>query len=304
MKKKSLIALIGLISILVVTAGCIQGTEKEDQKQFTVKDDLDRNVTVSKEVDRIVSLAPSNTEVLFALGAGPKVVGVTTYADYPSQVKYKETVGGFANPSVEKIISLNPDIVFASTRTGQQVVQTLEDNGIPVYVSNPNSVDDILENIREIGKIVGAKDYASQLTERMNERMKNITDKVDDLEDKEVFYLVSAYGGNIWTAGDKTFINKLLKKSGGENVFADEVDGYKKVSLSTIVKQDPEIILTTQHSGLNPDKLGNKTGWEEVEAVQEDQVYVLPEDKVVRPGPRIIDGFEKIAEALHPDAFK
>ncbi len=302
MKKKTIISLSIIFSLLIISIGCVQNPGEQNKNQLTIKDDKDRNVSIPKNVDKVISLAPSNTETLFALGEGPKVVGVTEYADYPSEVKYKEMVGGFQNPSIEKIISLNPDVVFASTRTGEQTVEILEKNNISVYVTNPDSLSDIYENIEEIGKIMGKEKYAERLTSEMKERTENITKKVSDLEEKDVFYLMSTYGGT-WTAGKNTFINKLIMKAGGNNI-ADDLKGYKKISKSTVIEEDPDLIITTKHCYTSLDELKNKTGWKELTAIQEDKFYTLTENKLVRPGPRIIDGLEEVAQVIHPDAFQ
>ncbi|OKY77507.1 MAG: ABC-type Fe(3+)-hydroxamate transport system periplasmic component [Candidatus Methanohalarchaeum thermophilum] len=303
MKKMAIIALVGLVSLLVITSGCVQNQDQnQGENKITVQDDLGNNVTVTGEVERIVSAAPSNTEILFALGQGPEIVGVTEYCDYPSEAKYKEKIGGFQNPSVEKIISMDPDVVFASTTTGEQTVEKLRNNDIPVYVSSPGSISGVIENINEIGKIVGAEDYAQNLTDDMEERIEQITNKVSDQEEKDVFYLMSTYGGT-WTAGENTFINQLITKAGGNNI-ASELKGYKKISLSTVIQKDPDLIITTEHCYTNLGELKNKTGWKELTAVQEGKLYTLEEDQLVRPGPRIIDGLAEVAKTIHPAAFE
>jgi len=271
--------------------------------QFPLKitDFLGREVTIVKAPQRIVSLAPSTTEIIYAIGAGDKVVGVTDYDNYPEQVKNVPKVGGFKGPNVEAITAQKPDIIFASKLSGKEQMEALEKMGIPVVVLEATNIDQIYQSIKLIGEITGNDKKAEEVISNMQNKIKEISDKVKDLPKVSTFYLVSLDGN--WTAGKGTFIDELINIAGGKNV-ADDVNGWAQYSIEELVKKNPDVIITSPHAG-NVNDIKTMAGYKETNAVKNDKVFVISDDNIInRASNRIVLGLEEIAKFLHPEAFK
>ncbi|RLG91479.1 MAG: cobalamin-binding protein [Candidatus Hecatellales archaeon] len=278
----------------------------------TLTDDTGRTVTIKSLPQRIVSLAPSNTEILFALGLDDKVVGVTSYCDYPSKVKDLvnqgkiTVVGGYWNPSVEKIIDLNPDLVLGSTMMGQNNLQTLEEKDIPVLVLDPKTIDDIYDDILMVGKATGTYDKAEALVDQMKTRIDAVKSQVIGLTKVKVVYI--CWLSPVWVAGGGTFMDSAINIAGGVNVFS-ELSGWKSVSPEAVIEKNPDIIVYTsmsiQGSG-EQIRSQIKELFQPTNAVKNDQIYLLIGDAssmLERPGPGIVDGIEVLAKIFHPPAY-
>ncbi len=263
----------------------------------TVVDELDRTVHIPIRPERIVSLAPSVTETLFALEAGDRVVGVTSYCDYPPVARLKESVGDTLKPSVERIVALRADLVIVSTASQlESSVQKLEELGIPVYVTNPRTVEGVLESIAAIGGIIGVADVARQLTDKLRSRISSTESRAADGTRPSVFVILGTEP--LITAGAASFINDLVNRAGGRSISAEVSGDYPQYSLETAVAKQPQVIFLQAGGSLLPERL------RETPAAVAGRVYRLDDDLLLRPGPRVVDGLEQMAGRIHPDAFK
>lgn len=276
-----------------------------------VEDDFGRVVVVEGCPKRIVSLAPSNTEVLFALGLGERVVGVTKYCDYPPEVLrlVREgritVVGGYADPSIERIVALKPDLVLAATTVQLKVVRLLEGKGLVVVALAPKSVEDILRDIRLVGKITCRVEEAEKLVEDMEARIKSVLEKVRHATYRpRVYYEI--WHNPLMSAGPGTWIDELIRLAGGENIFSDAKVKYPEVSSEAVIRRNPEVIIVKvgYMGGVAKDEIGRRVGWSVIDAVKNDRIYEVDEDIVIRPGPRIVEGLEVLAKILHPELFR
>ena len=308
LNKRAIVAGIIVIAIVAAAIGIyalyVYPQEVGNGGNIVVKDDMGRTVTLNKTANRVVSLAPSNTEILFAIGAGSKVVGVTEFCDYPPEavegVKNGTiaVVGGFTDINVEKVVSLKPDVVFAYY--GQKsVVEELENLSIPTIVFNPKNLDMIYNDITIAGKVTGMEDGAKKVISEMRNKVNYVESHILNLPKKRVFFV--AWGNPLMTAGNDTFINYLISLARGENIFSDS-SGWPTVNMETVVARNPDIIILTPHCGLTKDDILNNWS-KEINAVKNQSVYVIEDDILVRPGPRIVDGLVALAEAIHPEAF-
>ncbi len=296
-------ALAILIATLVSLLACAPAPTPTPAAQ-TFTDDAGRVVALKSAPQRIVSLAPSNTEVLYALGLGARVVGVTQYCNYPPEAKEKPKVGGFAKIDLEKVVGLNPDLVLATNIHAKTVVPELEKRGLVAVVVEPKNVDDVLAKITFIGKLTGASENAAKLTAQLKGRIDAVTTKVATVKDKpRVFYEIDK---SLYTPGPGSFIDDLLTKAGGVNIAADAKSSYAQLSPEVIIAKDPEVILLGDMLfGETPESVKARPGWTNITAVKTGRIVPIPnEDVVARPGPRVVEGLEMIARALHPDLFK
>jgi len=272
---------------------------------FIIKDDLGRVVKIDNIPQRIVSLGPSITEILFDLGVGNKVVGVTNFCDYPKYVLKLPKIGGFVNPNIEKIVSLHPDVVIGiAPGTRKEIAEEITSLGIPTYVAYPESLEDIGKNIIKIGKIVGKEEKAKELAKYINSNFSKVRKITKNLKKVKVLYLVGFEP--FVTAGEKTFANDLIEIAKGENLGKFLRGNYPRCSIEWIISKSPDvIILSTMQKGITKyfiknvaDKLSS------VPAVKNKKIFVINSALVDRPTVRIIKGLEKILRILHPELFK
>ncbi|BAA30771.1 ABC transporter substrate-binding protein [Pyrococcus horikoshii] len=267
---------------------------------LTIVDSLGRRVTIEKEPQRIVSLAPSITETLYFIGALDKVVGVTKFDDFPPGVKKGRTIiGDFSNPNIEVIASLKPDLIIG-TSLHIKYLDKLQEIA-PVVIVDPKNIDEIYDWIIKLGKIVNREEEAKGVVNYMKAIVEDIKAKTENATKVKVFYLVSYYEG-YWTAGNGTFIDSLISLAGGENIFHD-IQGWKVVSVEEIVARDPEVIILSQHPGVTPKDLCN-TPLAKTTAFKNGRIYMISDDNIIsRPGPRIVLGLEELAYFIHPEVF-
>lgn len=275
---------------------------------MTLTDDAGREVTLVAEPQRIVSLAPSNTEIVCAIDACERLVGVTDFDDYPAEVVEIDKVVTMAQVDVEAVVATEPDLVLAAGNelTPSAVIDQIADLGVPVLVLYPESLDEISADIQLVGMAVGRDDEAAALIEDMATRVDAVEEAVADLERPRTFYEVSVFEGTIYTAGESSFLASLIETAGGEPITGDALS--TSIELEELVAADPELILlgdATYDSTITPESVAQRQGWEAMTAVGDGRVEVVTDDVVItRPGPRIIDGLEALARAIHPDAFE
>ena len=268
---------------------------------ITVVDFANRTVRIEKEPQRIVSLAPSITETLFYIGAGNKLVGVTKWADFPPAVENITRVGGYGKyADLERIAALNPDLILADGYS-LPILKSLEKIA-PVVIVDPKNIEGIYREVELLGRVTNREEGARMVVAEMKARVSYVRSMVSNVSPVKVFFLLSYYNG-YWTAGNGTFINDLIRLAGGENIFND-VSGWGMASEEQIVARNPEVIIISPNSGVRPEDLC-RGPLASVEAVKRGRVYFLSDENiVVRPGPRIVNGLEEIAELLHPEVFK
>lgn len=271
---------------------------------ITITDHYYRTVTIDKYPQRIISLSPSHTEILFALGLGSRIVGVSEYSDYPPEAKNITSVGSYDTPNIEDIIALQPDLVLASEEHEAEVTQ-LESKGIVVVALNPKTVSEVLAAITLIGNITGADKEAAALIAGMQQRMDAITartSKLTDAQKPRVFYII--WHDPIWTTGAGTFHDELIQMAGGVNI-AHDLNGYADISLEAVIAANPQVIIAGVGMGTgesltlqfvqNDDRLSG------VDARVNDQVYSANMDIVSRPGPRLAEALETFFNLIHPE---
>lgn len=286
---------------VAVGPGCRRGfTENPKQVETRkVTDDLGRTLTVPLNITRVVSLAPSITENIFAVGAGDRLVGVTTYCNYPAEARLIQKVGDTLTPNLETIVALRPDIVFVSTASQIEAFKnTLEQNGIAVYVTDPRSIEDVLAGLGKLGELFGTVDRASAELNELQERLQDISKNVEGEKPVPVFIQISKEP--LFTAGKESFLTAIVERAGGRSVTADVATAYPKLSKETASAMEPEvIILSASDDNREPNEVFKNSP-----AVKKGRVYSIDADLLSRPGPRLIDGLEQIAHDLHPDRFQ
>jgi iron complex transport system substrate-binding protein len=302
--KKLLIFAIAMIMILSIS-GCAkpvipqeqapaQNAETVGAEKIEVTDFKGRSIVLDKVPQKIVSLYPSNTEILFALGAGDRVVGVTNYCDYPEEAKKIEQVGSFKGPNMELIKKVQPDVVLAGY-IQEESVKAIEAMGITVIVTEAESFEAIYQSIGLIGKITGTDAKAEEIIGGMKNKIVEIEAKTKDKKKPTVFYVV--WADPLTTAGSKTFINDVIKAAGGINV-AEKVESWAKYSAEELLKDNPEMLVAALHStdkGMNKEDLSKNQVFGKLECVKQGKVYVMSDDNVIsRPGPRIVQAVEEM----------
>lgn len=276
---------------------------------ISVTDDLGRTLTLDAVPRRIVSLAPSVTEILFAIGAGPRVVGNTRFCNYPPEAADLPEIGGFSvsSISIEAIVGLEPDLVIAGTARQLPVVEQLEQLGVPAVVLAPASVDAVYASILQVGVLTGTSDEARQVVVTMQERIAavaNVVATIPETERPTVYWEV--FNDPLTTTGPNTFIGQMIVLIGATNIFADASEDYPAISSETVFERNPQVILGPESQGdlLTAEALSERPGWADIQAVRDGRVYTLDGDIISRPGPRLADAIELLAAMLYPEAFE
>jgi iron complex transport system substrate-binding protein len=292
---------------IVVEAPAATQAPVAEEIKFT--DALGDEVVLTGTAQRIISLAPSITEILFEIGAGGQVVGRTDYCDYPEEVKDLPSIGGFSAEamSLETIISLEPDLVIGGSIYQAEVIKTLQDAGIPAFVSQPANLAEIKDSLGLIGQITGHADEAKASADEMQARIDAVTAAVSAVPADQrptVFYEV--WHEPLMSANGKTVVGELIDLAGGVNLFADLTDEYPTVSVEQIVEVDPQFIIGPSSHGdqMTAEVIGKREGWGNLSAVKNKAIYIVDGNIVSHSSPRIVLVLEEFAKILHPDLFK
>ena len=315
MKTEVTLLLIASVLLASLLGACAPIAEKptapgqsEPAFPFTVTDQAGREIRIEKIPERIVSLAPGNTEIVYALGLEEKLVGVTEFCDYPEAAKNKPQVGGFSTVDIEKVVASQPDLILASNIHKDEVIPRLEGLGLTVLALNPKTLDEVLDAITLVGRCTGEEEDAGQLVAGMENRIKAITDKTKSLAQDErprVFYIV--WHDPLMTVGPDTRIHELIESAGGTNIAQNLAEEYPTISLEAVIIDNPQIIIAGSGMGegaslpyefaLTEERLS------EADARINRQVYDINTNLVGRTGPRIVDGLEQLAKMIHPEIF-
>jgi iron complex transport system substrate-binding protein len=305
----------GLLALLIVAlAGCAGAQSPEASEpteapeSVSVVDDAGRTVEIVSNPQRLISLAPSNTEILFALGLGDKVVGVTDFCDYPEEAKAIEKVGGIEY-NLEKIVALNPDLVLAIGGSPAQVEKAteMEGLGLTVLVLEPGDIESILADIELVGKATGTEKAAGELVTELRNHFDDITARAKGAGStpKVFFELDATDPSKPYTPGPDSFIDALITLAGGSNVGAGAQMQWAQLSTEEVIAQDPEVIvLADANYGVTAEMVKERPGWSVITAVKEGAIYPIDDVLISRPGPRIIDGLEALARIIHPELFE
>lgn len=313
-----------ILFILFTLSGCASSfpenaggdVVEEEQKEvrsvegfpLTVEDYFERQVEILRKPERIISLAPSNTELLFALGLAERIVGVTEYCNYPPAALDKPKAGSFSEPYLEQIISLEPDLVIASEfLVSGEALEQLENLGFPVLVLYPAGIEEVCQVLELLGAVTGERESARELIAEMETRLAAVRERLQQLPaGKKVRVYYEVYADPLMTAGCISVIHEIIGKAGGENIFADVQADFPKVSPEAVIERDPEIILySDQHGseGTFDQEIVNRPGWETVSALREEKIFGLDADKFTRPGPRLIEAVEELARIFYPELW-
>lgn len=275
---------------------------------LTITDATGKTITIEKAPQRIVSTSPAETEILFALGLGEQVVGVSDYDDYPAEVKEKPKVGGVVKPNEEAILSQSPDLVIGGISMDKQVAEKMRSLGLPMYITHPSSVEDIMNNILTMGKITNRQAQAEEIVAGMKADIAYVTEAVQNVKPEEMkkVYLEFAPG---WTVGKGEFMDELITIAKGVNIAAD-TQGWNQINEEKILQENPDVILYA--SGMTDEQTGKKleqiiqsrSGWNTITAIKEEKLYGMDENMLSRPGPRITKGLIEVAKAIYPDLVK
>ena len=301
-----------MLAFLLVGCGTADEKTKEDSQDaqseesgYKVMDDRGVEVAFDAVPETVVSLQPSNTEILFGLGVGDKIVGATDYDTYPPEALEIERVSDSVVFNSERILELNPDVVIAYTIGEEDALKVLEDAGVKVFViQSATSFEDVYGDIEQLATVMGVEEKGEQLNKEIKAKIADVQAKVKDVETpKNAYYEVSP-PPSLYTVGGDTFQQEILDAANVINVFSD-LQGWPQVSEEDIIAKNPEVILTPNN--YIEDAVGEILGrnsWNTVQAVQNKQVYLLDADTLSRPGPRIGEAVELVAKAVYPELFQ
>ena len=266
-------------------------------------DEDGRQVTLPVKIQRIVSLAPNLTEIVYAVGAGDRLVGNTEYCDYPAEAKNIAKIGDTMHPSVERIIALKPQIVLVSTASQLEAfTQQLNQQRIAVYVTNPRSLDEIFRSITVLGDLFGQSEQAALVAAALRKRAEAVETKISGLKPFSVFYQVS--GEPLYTIGHDAYLTDLVRRAGGISVTASVPGAFPRYSDESALAARPEAIILPTGGSMGSANATAAGPLRNSPAVLNGRVYRINDDHLSRPGPRLVDGLEEMARALHPEAFE
>ena len=277
--------------------------------KMTFTDGLGREVKLDSPAQRVVSLAPSNTEILFALGVGPQVVGRDELSDYPQEAKAIASVGGsMGDFSEEAILALKPDLVLASELNSPDLVASLEKLGLTVYsLSNPKTFEGLYKNLEIVAQLTGHEKEAAELNKSLKARVTAVDEKVKPLSSRPVvfFELDATDPLAPWTAGPGTFVDQLIARAGGINIGSQLKGDWAQISSENLVVANPQIILLGDALyGITVESVKARPGWDVISAVKNNAIHPFNPDLATRPGPRLVDALEQMAKLLHPELYK
>ncbi len=292
---------------IYLVGGCACNPSRTGSNESTatreIYDDAGRRVSLPARVDRVVSLAPNLTEIVFAVGGGDRLVGNTTYCDYPAEAKAVAKVGDSLQPSLERLIALRPQVVLISTASQLEVfTQQLQNQNIAVFVTDPHDLEGIFHSIEQVGRILGQTEQAGQLVKSLRQRTSAVELAVRQEPLVRVFYQVS--GEPLYTIGKDAFLTDLIRRAGAVSVTADVPGAWPRYSSESALAARPDAIILPTGGSMGAANSNVAEALRKSPAALAGRVYKINDDFLARPGPRLVDGLEAMAHALHPEAFK
>ncbi len=269
-----------------------------------VVDESGRKLIIPPRIDRVVSLAPNLTEIIYAVSAGDRLVGNTTFCNYPAEARNVTKVGDTMQPSIERLLALRPQLVVVSTASQLEAfANQLNEHQIAVYITDPHDLEGVFRSISGIGDLLNEPEAASEVVKRLRARSENVERAVAGRPPVSVFFQLS--GQPLYTAGKGSFVTNLIERAGGRSVTADVNEAWPRLSDEAALASRPEAVIM-----LSGDSMGAAANTKVAPALrnspaaQNGRVYQIEGDLLTRPGPRLLDGLEQMAHALHPEAFK
>ena len=312
--KKKFKSIIMMLVVVMLAFGLVSCGEKKNEERntnnsqelvttypLTITDTNGKEVVIEKEPQTVISLGPNVTEMIYSLDKGDKLAGRTKYCDYPEQALEVQEVGTLTKPNLELIAEINPDLVVASTHFTDEAQAKLDELGIPTIVLySEDSFEGVYNSIETLGQILNASPKAEEVVTGMKEKVAEVTKKVEGLEGPTMYYVVG-FGENDSTAGGDTFIGEMIRMANGQNI-ADDSEGWG-YSKEKIAEKNPEIIVLSKYYDSKA-TFTTTDFYKDLDAVKNDKVFEIDDNKLNRQGPRLAEGLEELAKILHPDAFK
>lgn len=267
----------------------------------TFVDDAGRKIFLANPPTRIVSLAPNITEILFALGLNEQIVGVTQFCDYPAEATQKANVGG-VRPNLEAIVAQRPDLVI-TLHVRPDVLATFDQLKIPVFILEAKTVEQVLSHIHTLGRMLRRAKEADEVVMEMRRRMVEVSARTKDLPRPRLLYVLNS--NPLITVGPGSFIHQVIELAGGTNIAADAASAYPRITMEEVLHDDPEILVfpTGTLEGIPQHEQREWLRWTRLSAVKQSRFALIPSVLLDRPGPRIVEGLEQLARAVHPEAF-
>lgn len=289
--------------ILVSFAGCSgangKSQAKTDNKKIVIQDSLNRTISLNAPAQRIISLSPAITEMIYAIGAQQQLIGDAQYCDYPAAAKKLPKFGSFDTVNAELVVAAKPDLVLLAAGVQQNFLPQLEQAGVKVAVLDAHNLAQIWGNIRLAGKISGKEQAADALADKLAKRVSHLAKLAAATNERPgVFFEV--WPDPLMTAGDGTFISDLIGLAGGRNIAQGKVKGFGQFSREILVAANPDIYLLSSH-GDKPESLQKRSGFTELGAVKQGKIHIVDDDLVTLPGPRIVDGLAELVGIIHPE---
>jgi iron complex transport system substrate-binding protein len=309
-RQLSIACLIIALALGLSSCASAAATTPAAPASISLTDGSGQKIVLEQPARRVVSLAPSNTEILFVIGAGSQVIGRDSFSDYPPDaVKVPDIGGGFTALNTELILSKKPDLVLAAPLTPAEQIADLRNVGLKLFVvPNPQSFDELYANLTTVGTLTGHEDQANTLVESLQRRVEAVKEAVAQATERPlVYYELDATDPNApFTSGPGTFVDLLIKEAGGVNFGSDLKGEWVQVSVEELLARQPDLIVLGDHTygGVTPEQVASRTGWDALDAVREGRIYIFDDNLVSRPGPRLVDGLEAMAKLLHADLFK
>ena len=301
----SLALAVFIVSIIVVGTVSASHLDSDDKMTVTVIDSSRKTSVVRVEPERIVALAPSNKEILYALGLEERIAAVTERCDYPLAAADKPKIGGFSTVSIERVIAIEPDLIFAAPANSEEVINRLRTLGMPVVILDPQTIDDVLHDIELVGRATGQEGEASALIEGLQTRIETVSATIEN-HNRHPSVAHVIWHNPLWICGNGTFQNEVITMTGGTNAFGS-VNGWSIVSQEEFITANPDYILVSSGSGMDRDEYDaiynyiiHEPRLQRLDAVRDGRIYVIDADVVSRGSPRIVDALEEVAGYLNP----
>ncbi len=312
------VILIAILSVSLIYVYYVNQTGSQpEQGSIKIIDSQGYETTLPSVPQKIISLAPSVTPILYEIGVGDKIVGLTSYDDSPYdfsawfEAGNMTCVGGFSTPNLETITSLQPDIIF-STNVNDESIPNMRELGLKVIVVGPKSINEILDTINLIGKATGAETKAAEVVNTLSAEISEVQEKIAEANiiDKVTLYYEVYYDeSGIMTAGSGSWLNNVFETAGGINIFSDLTAEWPNTSSEVIVQRNPSVIILPSNMGTgvpfygSVDEVKARPGWSTIDAIMNDRLFVIEQDLLSEPGIRVAEQVQVVAACLYPQLF-